>query len=87
MLSHECPTLELVRLFNPQCASAARVTVLGLCVCLCVCVFRSYKETKKKQNKNKGSVGYMSVLSQVCQTEIYIFSIFYMLVIPLSIAR
>ena len=25
-------------LVNPQRASAARVTVLGLCVCVCVCV-------------------------------------------------
>ena len=55
--------------------------------CVCVCVFGGYKEIKKKQNKNKGSVGYLSVLSQVCQTKISIFIIFYILVWPLSIAR
>ena len=38
---------------------------VGVFMCVCVC---GYKETKK-QNKNKGPVGYSSVLPQVCQTK------------------
>ena len=38
-----------------------------MCVCVCVCV--RDKEEIKMQNKNKGPVGYLSVLPQACQTK------------------
>ena len=41
-------------------------------MCVCVCVGGGGGgggERKQKQNKSKGSVGYMSVLSRVCQTK------------------
>ena len=53
-------------------------TCTACCVCVCVCLGVIRKQ--KKQNKNKGSVGYLSILPQVCQTKISIFIIFYMLV-------
>ena len=37
-------------------------------VCVCVCL-GGIKRGNKKENKSKGSVGYFSVLSQVCQTK------------------
>ena len=45
-----------------------------VCVCVCVCVW-GYKR-KLKTNSNKGSVGYLSILPQVCQTKISIFVVF-----------
>ena len=35
-ISHKC--VHLQKIFNPQHACAARVTVIRLCVCVCVCV-------------------------------------------------
>ena len=40
------------------------------CVCVCVCVCLGVIRKQKKTNKNKGPVGYLSVLPQVCQTKI-----------------
>ena len=47
----------------------AYVSRLGASVEVHVCVCLGGKKRKQKQNKSKGSVGYSSVLSQVCQTK------------------
>ena len=47
----ESSTCYLLMLFNPRCACAARVTVLGLHVCLlsvCVCVYAYFRATDKE---------------------------------------
>ena len=46
-----------------------------------MCVFGGFKETKK-QIKNKGLVGYLSVLPQVCQIKISILFFFIRLYDP-----
>ena len=65
----ECWTSHSLEHHNLDSSIAAMRSV---CVCVCVCL-----GVIRKQN---GSVEYLSVLSQVCQTKISIFIIFYMLV-------
>ena len=40
-----------------------------VCICMCVCVCLGIGGNQK-ENKNKGSVGWSSVLPQVCQIKI-----------------
>ena len=66
----ECWTSHSLEHHNLDSSIAAMRSV---CVCVCVCL-----GVIRKQKKS--TVGYLSVLSQVCQTKISIFIIFYMLV-------